>query len=162
MCDLSKAFDVINHDILIKNFLNYLTDRKQYVEIENTKSGFQNIMCEVPQGSILVRLLYLIYVNDISKSTNGHILSFADDSSVYIFDSDLDELFNQANSKFAELFDWFCANLLSLNPTKTKYIVFRPRSKKCDFLGKVGTKLNQIGANFNDQTTQFLGIYIYG
>ena len=121
-------------------------------------------MCGVPQGSILGPLLYLIYVNDISKSTNGHILSFADDSSVYIFDSDLDELFNQANSKFAELFDWICANHLSLNPTKTKYIVFRPRSKKCYFSGKVvainGTKSNQIGAQFNDQTTKYMGVYM--
>jgi len=79
-------------------------------------------------------------------------------------DSDLDELFNQANSKFAELFDWFCANRLSLNPTKTTYIVFRPRSTKCDFSGKDvainGTKLNQIGAKFNDQTTKSLGIYM--
>jgi hypothetical protein len=112
------------------------TDRKQYVEIDNTKSGFQNIICGVPQGSILDPLLYLIYVNDISKFTNGHIISFVDDTSLYVSDSDLEELFNQANSKFAELFDWFCAKLLSLNPTETKYTVFRPRSKKCDFSGK--------------------------
>jgi hypothetical protein len=176
-CDLSKPFDVINHEILItklnvwgirgsanKWFQNYLSDRKQYVEIENTKSDFQNIMCGVPQGSILGALLYLIYVNDISKSTNGHILSFADDTSLYFSDSDPDDLFNQANSMFADLFDWFCANRLSLNPTKTKYIVFRPQNKTCDFSGKVvainGTPLNQIGAKFNDQATKFLGIYI--
>ena len=176
-CDLSKAFDVINHDILLKKlnfwgirgsankwFLNYLSGRKQYVEIENTKSGYQNIICGVPQGSILGPLLYLIYVNDISKSTNGHILSFADDTSLYVSDSDPDDLFNKANSMFASLFDWFCANRLSLNPTKTKYIVFRPQSKKCDFTGKVvsinGTPLNQIGAKFNDPATKFLGIYM--
>jgi len=156
-CDLSKAFDVINHDILIKKqkfggicgiaskwFLNYLTDRKQY--IENTKSSFQNIICGVPQRSILGLLLYLIYINDISKSTNGHIISFADDTSLYFSDSDLDEVFNQANSKFAGLFDLFCASRLSLSPTKTNYIVFRPRIKSVTFRAKMLplTELNLI------------------
>ena len=91
-CDLSKAFDVIDHSILLKKlhfyglrgivndwFRNYLTGRKQYVEIENTKSDTWQIECGVPQGSILGPLLYLIYVNDISMSTNEKILSFADD-----------------------------------------------------------------------------------
>ena len=66
-----------------KWFLNYLTDRKQCVPIENTKSGFQNITCGVQQGSILDQLLQLINLNVISKYTNGCILSFADDTTFY-------------------------------------------------------------------------------
>ena len=73
-CDLSKTFDVINHKILIQNsttmvfeelpkkwLINYLTNRTQFVEMENTKSQIINIECGVPQGSILGPLLYLIY-----------------------------------------------------------------------------------------------------
>ena len=66
----------------------------------------------------------------------SYFYSFPDDTSLYFSDSDLYELLNQANSKFAELFDWICANHLSLNPTKTKYIVFRPISIKCDISSK--------------------------
>ena len=66
----------------------------------------------------------------------SYFYSFPDDTSLYFSDSDLDELLNQANSKFAELFDLFCASRLSLSPTKTKYIVFRPISKKFDISSK--------------------------
>ena len=77
-CDVSKAFDVISHDIMLKKLehlgfngvildwiTNYLTDRLQYVEIDNIKPNVCQIQCGVPQGSILGTLLYLIYVNDI-------------------------------------------------------------------------------------------------
>jgi len=103
---------------------------------------------------------YLIYVNHISGSANDHILSFADDTSLYLSDSNPNDLFNQANSNFADSFDWFCINCLSLNPTNTKYIVFR---RKSDFSGKVvsiyQTSLYKIAAKFNDKTTIFLDIY---
>ena len=101
-CDLSKAFDVINHKILLHKlnnyglrgkinawFQSYLSDRTQYVEIGGTKSNSQQIRCGVPQGSILGPLLYLIYVNDIHKSCNCNILSFADDTTLYIADHDV-------------------------------------------------------------------------
>ena len=59
-------------------FASYLAYRKQYVQIGKTKSDVEFVNCGVPQGSILGPLLYLIYVNDISKSTHAQILSFAD------------------------------------------------------------------------------------
>ena len=95
-CDLSKAFDVINHRILLHKlnncgirgivntwFENYLFERTQFVEFGGERSSTQNIQCGVPQGSILGPLLYLIYVNDICNSCNSKILSFADDTTVY-------------------------------------------------------------------------------
>jgi hypothetical protein len=101
-CDLSKAFDVISHKILLRKlnnyglrgiintwFQNYLADRTQYVEIEGSRSTSRQLQCGVPQGSILGPLLYLIYVNDISKSSNSHILSFADDTTMYVSDPDV-------------------------------------------------------------------------
>ena len=95
-CDLSKAFDVTNHDILLHKlnlygirgivndwFRDYLSNRIQYVQFKNKNSSLLSIYCGVPQGSILVPLLYLAYVNDINQSCNGNILSFADDTTMF-------------------------------------------------------------------------------
>ena len=75
----------------------YLSDRFQYVEIENEKSIQCPISYGVPQGSILGPLLYLIYVYDIDKSTMGNILSFADDTSLFISDTDPSHLIRTSN-----------------------------------------------------------------
>jgi len=118
----------------------------------------------VPQGSILGPLLYLIYVNDIANSSNGNILSFADDTSLYLSDNNLDSLFANANLEVNKLFNWFCANRLSLNPTKTKFIVIRtsnnPPNKTEQKLFINGTPLAQIGSNFSENSTKFLGLHI--
>jgi len=147
-CDLSKAFDVINPDLLLnklnlygirgivnKRFSRYLSNRVQYVEIDDRESGVQYIVCGVPQGSILGPVLYLIYVNDISMSTAAHNLSFADDTSMYISDNDLNRLYSKAKYATNCLYEWFCANRLSLNPNKTKFIIFTAGQRKCDYEG---------------------------
>ncbi len=176
-CDLSKAFDVISHDILIKKlnyygirgiankwFMGYLSNRSQYVDIDGITSELESIICGVPQGSILGPLLYLIYVNDIAESTSESILSFADDTSVYTSHHDLPTLFINANQSIKHVFNWFCANRLSLNPTKTKYMVIHAPQKHCNFenlkISINGTDLIRIGSNSEEQTTKFLGIYM--
>jgi len=176
-CDLSKAFDVINHNILfhkldnlgfrgiINNWLqSYLSQRSQYVEINSVKSHICPIECGVPQGSILGPLLYLIYVNDIANSTSGNILSFADDTSLYISDSNLKHLFTKSNTEMHKLYEWFCANRLSLNPSKTKFIVIKTPQQSCDFTDLTilinNTPLSQIGSQSKEKFTKFLGLYI--
>ena len=173
-CDRSKVFDVIRFDILITKLeyygfmalvkdwlLNYLTDRVQYVEVEHCRSRTCSIDCGVPQGSILRPLLYLIYVNNIVESTKTKSLSFAGDTSLYVSNYNVDNLFRKANIAANNLFDWVCSNRLSLNTNKTKYIVLRTPHRRCDITYNSihinGTPLSQIGQHFDEPCTQFLG-----
>ena len=176
-CDLSKAFDVINHSILLQKlnhygirgvankwFENYLLNRKQYVQIDQSQSNLCKIDCGVPQGSILGPLLYLIYVNDIDKSTDSKILSFADDTSLYASNMDVKKLFSDVNTSVNLLFEWFCANQLSLNASKTKYIVIRAPTSHSD-MSNLSIKINntvleRIGSGQTENSTKFLGIII--
>ena len=188
-CDLSKAFDVINHNILLHKlqvygirglandwFSSYLSNRTQFVEIDSQNSSHKQIMCGVPQGSILGPLLYLLYVNDIRnrsvsddihKSCESSILSFADDTTLYISDHNFVSLFETANKEINKLYKWFCANKLSLNANKTKnmYIVIRPKHRRCDFHNMNvfinDTPLNRIDNNCIDTSVKFLGICIH-
>ena len=176
-CDLSKAFDVINHKILLHKlksygirglandwFSSYLSNRTQFVEIDGQNSSRKQIMCGVPQGSILGPLLFLLYVNDIHQACESSILSFADDTTLYISDHNFISLFGKVNEEINKLYKWFCANKLSLNANKTKYIVIRPKHRRCD-LDNMNVlinyiPLNRIGQNCVDTSVKFLGICI--
>ena len=90
------------------------------------------VHCGVPQGSILGPLLFLIYINDIPNCTEAKILSYADDTTVILSNSDPFVLFRDSNLALDNLFNWFCANKLSLNATKTQYMIIRPPTNKTD------------------------------
>jgi hypothetical protein len=137
-CDLSKAFDTISHAILLSKLniygvcglandwiRSYLSGRSQYVDIESVKSSQQSIQCGVPQGSILGPLLFLISINDIHRSVNTNILSFADDTTIVLSHFDPALLFREANTVLDTIFNWFCSNKLSLNAPKTQYIIIQ-------------------------------------
>ena len=123
--DLSKAFDTISHDILLTKlnhygirgivnewFGSYLADRQQYVEIYGIKSLLQPVRCGVPQGSILGPVLFLLYVNDICNSTTENILSFADDTTLFLNDKTLETLYRKSSKELGNLYDWLCTNKL--------------------------------------------------
>ena len=103
----------------------------QFVDIDGNISSSKSITCGVPQGSIIGPLLYLIYVNDIHKSCNSNILSFADDTTLFLSNSDIGSLYEEANKEINSLYMWFCANKLSLNAKKI-YIILKPHSKKIE------------------------------
>ena len=105
----------------IKNWLvNYLTYRHQFLQNGTSRSNLCKMDCGIPHGSILGPLLYLLYVNDIAQRTESHILSFADDTTLFLSDSELRLLLEKENNKANKLFNWFCAKRLSLNPPPPK------------------------------------------
>ena len=105
-----------------------------------------------------------MYVNDIAISTNAKILSFADDTTLYVSHSNPTELFKMANMEMGNLFNWFCANKLSLNPDKTKYILIHAPRQKIDITDLTmtinGVRLKQIGNNLEEKSSKFLGIHL--
>ena len=174
-CDLSKAFDVLNHEILLSKlytlgirgpafqwFSSYLDNRKQYVEIGNFQSPMSDISLGIPQGSILGPLLFLIYVNDIQNSCNEMILSFADDTTLVVSSEKLDTLFLLANNAINELNTWLLANRLKLNARKTTYMVIR-KSNRILNLNELELKIGDeaIARTDGDSEGQnFLGLWI--
>ena len=141
--DLSKAFDTVNHSILLSKldvygirdienqwFRSYLNKRKQKVFVNGVESDFLEVNSGVPQGSILGPVLFLVYINDIVNATNYFsIRLFADDTSLTAAGKDLDLLLQRINSELPAIYKWLCSNRLTLNLSKTKYLVFQPRQK---------------------------------
>lgn len=149
--DLSKAFDTINHNILLDKLsmygirgnclhwiTSYLTGRRQFVSLRNTQSDLLPITCGVPQGSILGPLLFTIYINDIVNSSQIlQMILFADDTNVFLSGRDILEVNTALNIELAKLSKWFKLNKLSLNISKTNAIIFKSKQKKLSVIPSV-------------------------
>ena len=142
--DLSKAFDTVDHLILLSKlehygirgmplewFQNYLSSRQQFVSINGESSNKLSITCGVPQWSILGPLLFLIYINDIASSSKFlQFILFADDTNLFMSSNNLEDLQQKLISELAGLSCWFKANKLSLNLDKTSYMLFSGKGNR--------------------------------
>ena len=177
--DLSKAFDTLDHNILFHKlrsygvtgieldwFKSYLGDRSQYVQFDNVCSKTLPLKTGVPQGSVLGPLLFIIYINDlVTASPKFETLCYADDTtligSLCVFKTD-DTSFDgnisdYINLELSKVHDWLCANKLSLNVSKTKFMIFHFPQRKIDFdldLHLANTPVEQV------HTFDFLGLTI--
>ena len=141
--DLQKAFDTVNHSILLnkleyygirglsnKLFQSYLHNRKQYVKINGVKSALAKIIHGVPQGSILGPLLFLIYINDLNNAIeHSAVFHFADDTNLLYIDSSLKKINKYINHDLKNLCQWLRANKISLNQGKTEILLFKSSQK---------------------------------
>ena len=136
LMDLRKACDTVSHRILLHKLLHYgirgpaytliesyLSDRQQFVSINNIESSSKLISIGVPQGSILGPLLFLIYINDLPNAITCQPRLFADDTCLIVKNSALNELEIKCNSELRNLNQWCCANKLQINPEKSKAIL---------------------------------------
>jgi hypothetical protein len=138
-------------------------DRKQFTTLgEGVISNTKEITCSVPQGSVLGPILFNIYVNDlVNASSSARIRLFADDTNIFMFSKNLDELCDNCNKVLEDVSDWMLANKLSINVDKTNYALFTPSGKWQDVnnVNKINLLLN--GNHIAKATSvKYLGIFI--
>ena len=136
LMDLSKAFDCLSHKLLIAKleaygigtqslrFLySYFTNRKHRVRINSSFSEWLELLLGVPQGSVLGPILFNIFINDLLFTVNGSsICNFADDNTLYVCDSSLDNVLSRLNADMRSILAWFECNSLIANPEKFQLI----------------------------------------
>ena len=169
--DLQKAFDTVDHNILLQKlnhygirgiannwFNSYLSNRTQFVSINGFQSKTKNISIGVPQGSVLGPLLFLIYINDLNVAINYAIVHhFADDTNLLITGKSLKTIKKHTNIDLKLLCNWLKANKISLNSSKTEAILFRHPNKNIDYDLKLKIDGKRI---FLTNSVKYLGILL--
>ena len=169
--DLQKAFDTVDHNILLSKldhygirgvsnnwFRSYLTNRQQYVTVNGKDSDLRIMKFGVPQGSVLGPLLFLIYINDlylsIKHSTARH---FADDTCLLIKSKSLKRMKKLLNQDLKSLNAWLKANKISLNASKTEILIFKHHNKPLNYDLKIKLDGKRL---YPSKYVKYLGILI--
>ena len=172
--DLGKAFDTLNHEVLLRKLehygirglplellRSYLTGRKQKVAVGGEESEYLPIDIGVPQGSVLGPLLFIIYVNDIiNASPKDKIGLYADDTTCITGAKSEKECVSLAKAALEKLGNWFAANGLSLSPTKCKYALMNDAlttSSTKVTLSIYGKKLTEVRKNTESTNSPLVG-----
>lgn len=169
--DLRKAFDTLNHSILLDKLLtygvrgpahdilaSYLSNRWQYVQLSDDMSSNREITCGVPQGSVLGPLLFILYINDLPNISQSFTpILFADDTTLIFNDKSTINLQNKIQSDVNKLCDWLYINKLSINIDKTNVLYFNIRNKN------MNSNINIFISNKKIKSVnhiKFLGVFI--
>ena len=170
LIDFSKAFDMVDHDILLNKLNNYgirgiahdwiksyLANREQYVHIRGKNSSMEKLEFGVPQGSILGPLLFVIYINDLPRIQQlVKFILYADDANIFITGKNMAEIEEKFTQLSNAIFDWVGGNGLSLNIKKTNYIIFSQKGTlDYTFQPKINGKPIE-----QKQAARFLGVII--
>ena len=128
--DLKKAFDTVDHSILLKEkhlkwFKSYLSCREQFVEYNDFHYEKNILHMGVPHGSILGSLLFILYINDFSKASDLLFsILFADDTSMFIEGTSYNNIINDMNRELEKVDKWLKSNKLTVNIKQTHYLLF--------------------------------------
>ena len=139
------------HEVSNDWFKSYLSNRHQYVPINECESGLATINCGVPQGSVLGPLLFLLYIIDLNQAIKFcKVHHFADDTNLLCLSNSIKKLNKQVNADLKHLVNWLNAKKISLNIKKTEMVIFKFKQKKLEDL-----KINLCG-----KTLKVLNIWV--
>ena len=168
--DLAKAFDSVNHKILLQKlekygvrgtplmFIeSYLSNRWQYVKLNDISSNLERINIGIPQGSILGPLLFLLYINDLPNASNFFVKLFADDIFLSLSSQNFNALKKKVNNEIKKIYTWLTANKLTLNIKKSKFMIISKRKGINKNLFKV--KINSVPLE-RCSSYKYLGLFI--
>ena len=167
LIDLKKAFDTVNHSLLLDKlykcgirgishlwFKNYLSNRMQYVGVGYSNSSLRPINIGVPQGSVLGPILFLVFINDLPDCSNLRTTLFADDTTLSISSHNYDDLVTDLNFELLKIHDWVVSNRLTINVDKTELMLISNKNvNSCN----EQIFLNGRSLNFTDNA-MFLGM----
>ena len=167
--DRSKAFDTVDHSVLLWKlehyyairgllllFENYLHRREQYTVVNKCRSQIQQINCGLPQGSILSLLLFSLYINDLPNVSNFKTTLISDDTCLILANNNIDILEKMVDQEINKVDSWMRHNKLSLNYSKTVYMIFNSDKKQSSpFRVETGSNLfNRVNS------TKYLGMHL--
>ena len=173
--DVKKAFDSVNLDTLltklslqfgIKNielkWLKHYLERSQFTLVDKTFSEVLKMLCGLPQGSSLSPLLFLLYINDLPNASSFFTLLFADDTTLQLEAESIALLFELATRELSKIHEWFSSNKLTLNISKTKFMIFFPENNTSNYPSlKMGASVIQrVGSDLEEKAVRFLGVWV--